>query len=158
MKLIAWSDHWNAQSDKNNQPTKARPTLVDPLACHARSKACLSWRRLSSRWRAVWRRFAAAPAPGPSCDNRSIRHSALARTTVTLKARRISPITLPSWPGPASHPWALLIAATRDSANTRRSLWRSGERSPHSPATSWTSSSPPRSRKRATKGPGGGSS
>ena len=30
------------------QHTKARPTLEDPLPCHARSKACLSWRRLSS--------------------------------------------------------------------------------------------------------------
>ena len=43
--------------------TKALPTLGDLLACHARSKACLSCSRLSSRWRAACRRCALAPGP-----------------------------------------------------------------------------------------------
>ena len=106
----------------------ARPTLDDLRACHARSNACLSWRRLSSSWRAACRRCAAALAPGPSWQSLSIRQSAFARTTVTLIALLISPITLPSCPGPASQPWALLMAATLDSAKIKSSLCRSGER------------------------------
>jgi len=108
----------------------ARPTLDDLRACHARSNACLSWRRLSSRWRAACRRCAAALAPGPSWQSLSIRQSAFARTIVTLIALLISPTTLPSCPGPASQPCALLIAATLDSAKMSNSLWRSGDRSP----------------------------
>ena len=78
------------------------------------------------------RRLAAAPAPRPNSDNCFSRQRALARTMVTLIARRISPVTLPSCPGPASHPWARLIAATLDSAKISRSLWIRGDVSPRS--------------------------
>ena len=141
----------------NDQVTKARPTLEAPLSLHARSKACRSRRLLSSSCRAPARRFAAAPAPGPSWESRSSRHMALARTAVTLMDRLISPTTLPSWPSLASHPWALDKAAILDSANVSRSWCNWGERSPHGPTTSCPSSSPPRPRNLATKGPGGGS-
>ena len=135
----------------------ARPTLDDLRACHARSNACLSLRRLSSSWRAACRRCAAALAPGPSWQSLSIRQSAFARTIVTLIALLISPTTLPSCPGPASHPCALLIAATLDSAKMSNSLWRSGDRSPQGPATSCPPSRPPRLLNLVTKGPGCGS-
>ena len=62
--------------------------------------------------------------PLPSCESRSNKQWALALTTVRLMARRTSPITLPNMPSPASHPCARLIAATQDSANARRSLWK----------------------------------
>ena len=62
------------------------------------------------------------------------RHTLLL-TTATLNDRLISPITLPSMPSPASLPWALPIAATRDSAKSFKSWWKCGERSPHGPAT-----------------------
>ena len=114
---------------------KALPTLLEPLACHARSNACRSWRRRSSKRKVSCRRLAAAPAPAPSCDSRSRRQWALALTTVTLIALLTSPITLPSIPSPASHPCALLMAATRDSAKASRSLWKWGLRSPQGPAT-----------------------
>ena len=157
--------HSNINKDKigkyiftnDHNSIKALPTLEDLLACHARSKACLSCRRLSSRWRAACRRCAAALAPGPSWLSLSSRQSELARTIVTLIALLISPTTLPSWPGPASQPWALLIAATLDSAKISRSLCRSGERSPQGPATSCPPSRPPRLLNLVTKGPGCGS-
>ena len=142
--MLQLQHYSNLNIDKNGKyiftndhdSTKALPILEDLLACHARSKACLSCRRLSSRWRAARRRCAAALAPGPSWLSLSSRQSELARTIVTLIALLISPTTLPSWPGPASQPWALLIAATLDSAKISRSLCRSGERSPQGPATS----------------------
>ena len=134
----------------------ARPTLDDLRACHARSNACLSWRRLSSRWRAACRRCAAALAPGPSWQSLSIRQSAFARTIVTLIALLISPTTLPSCPGPASQPCALLIAATLDSAKMSNSLWRSGDRSPQGPATNCPPSRLPRLLNLVSKGPGCG--
>ena len=107
---------------KDNHGTKARPTRQEPLACHAMSNASRSLRRLSSSLSASCRLLAAAPAPGPSWDSLLSRQRAFARTMVMLIARRISPVTLPSCPGPASHPWAL------DSAKASRSLWKSGER------------------------------
>ena len=76
---------------------------------------------------------------------------------VTLRARHVSPTTLPSWPGPASQPWLLLSAATLDSAKDSISWWKWGEMSPHGPATSSPSSNPPRPRNLANRGPGTGS-
>ena len=102
--------------------------------------------------------LAAARAPGPSWDNLLRRHRALAPTMVTLMARRISPITFPSCPGPASHPCDLLIAATLDSAKANRCLWKSGERSPQGLATSLPAPRPPKSRNLLTRGPGAFSS
>ena len=133
----------------------ARPTRQEPLACHAMSNASRSRLRLSSSLSASCRLLAAAPAPGPSWDNLFSRQRAFARTMVTLIARRISPVTLPSCPGPASHPWALLMAATLDSAKANRSLWKSGEMSPQGPATNLPSLRPPKSRNLLTRGPGG---
>ena len=163
--ILQLQHHSNISIDKNGKyiftndhnSIKALPTLEDLLACHARSKACLSLRRLSSSWRAACRRCAAARAPGPSWQSLSIRQSAFARTIVTLIALLISPTTLPSCPGPASQPCALLMAATLDSAKTSNSLWRSGDRSPQGPATSCPPSRPPRLLNLVTKGPGCGS-
>ena len=90
--ILQLQHHSNISIDKNGKyiftndhnSIKALPTLEDLLACHARSKACLSCRRLSSRWRAACRRCAAALAPGPSWLSLSSRQSELARTIVTL--------------------------------------------------------------------------
>ena len=123
------SSHW----------TNALPTLEAPLACQARSCACRSCRLLSSSRSATCRRLAAAPAPGPSWLSRSNKHIAFARTMVTLRARLISPMILPSWPGPTSQPWLLLRAAALDSAKVFSNWCKSGETSPHGPATNWPS-------------------
>ena len=91
--ILQLQHHSNISIDKNGKyiftndhnSIKALPTLEDLLACHARSKACLSCRRLSSRWRAACRRCAAALAPGPSWLSLSSRQSELAFKALILK-------------------------------------------------------------------------
>ena len=88
---------------------------------------------LSSRCSASCRRWTAARAPGPKKARRSRRHKLWALTTSTLTERLTCPIAWLNPPSPASQPLALASFATRASASSRGSSWKSSEISHHGP-------------------------
>ena len=135
---IVSSSEWNTEFYTN-----AWPTLLSPLFWWASMKACASLLLLSTSLRVAVLLSAAALAPGPSCASRSSRHMAWLLTTCTDMARRISPITFPRSPGPASQPLAQAMAAHLASARYLRRAWKSLERQPQGPATSLPWQSPP---------------
>ena len=132
---------------------KARPTRDDRFESQTWWNASLSFSLWNSKWRVFWRLAAAAGAPGPSCDSLSKRHSWLALMIETQILRRISPVNLPTKSPPASQPRARFKFSALDSAKICISLAKSGEMSPHGPATRPPRWRPPRSRKRETRGP-----